>query len=142
MPPALVPLKFSIRDHNSVFLISIDEIKNEPSIQKQNKFVFFFSTRLLCPGYGMMGLNSLSIQDSRAKPQTLQCCLIQADGLVRTIGVPFHLALSDKNSKRAHDLHLVKKLSGLLHHKSTVKGWCPWECTCNNMISSVKCVSI
>ncbi|XP_033631830.1 rab3 GTPase-activating protein non-catalytic subunit-like [Asterias rubens] len=79
------------------------------------------SCQLLCPGYGMMGLNSLSIQDSRAKPRTLQCCLIQADGLVRTIGVPFHLALSDKNSKRAHDLHLVKKLSGLLHHKSTVK---------------------
>ncbi|XP_038077511.1 rab3 GTPase-activating protein non-catalytic subunit-like isoform X2 [Patiria miniata] len=79
------------------------------------------SCQLLCPGYSTMGLNSLSLQDSRARPHTLQCCLVQSDGLVRTISVPFHLALSDRNSKRAHDLHLVKKLSGLLHHRATLK---------------------
>lgn len=79
------------------------------------------SCRLLYPGYGVMGLNSLSVQDSRTKPHMLQCCLLEPSGLVRTFNVPFHLALSDKNSKRAHDLHLIKKLSSLLHHRRSLK---------------------
>ncbi|XP_041468264.1 rab3 GTPase-activating protein non-catalytic subunit-like isoform X1 [Lytechinus variegatus] len=79
------------------------------------------SCRLLYPGYGVMGLNSLSVQDSRTRPHMLQCCLLEPSGLVRTFNVPFHLALSDKNSKRAHDLHLIKKLSSLLHHRRSLK---------------------
>ncbi|XP_071476615.1 rab3 GTPase-activating protein non-catalytic subunit-like [Diadema antillarum] len=79
------------------------------------------SCRLLYPGHGVMGLNSLSFQDSRTRPHMLQCCLLEPSGLVRTINVPFHLALSDKNSKRAHDLHLIKKLSSLLHHRRSLK---------------------
>ncbi|KAJ8045799.1 Rab3 GTPase-activating protein non-catalytic subunit [Holothuria leucospilota] len=78
------------------------------------------SCKLLSPGYGVMGLNNLAIQDSRYRPSVLQCCLLETSGLVRSIQVPFHLALSDKNSRRAHDLHLMKKLSSLIHHRKSL----------------------
>lgn len=89
-------------------------------------YLFFIcclqTSRLLSPGYGVMGLNNLSIHDSRFRPQVLQCCLLETSGLVRSIQVPFHLALSDKNSRRAHDLHLMKKLSNLIHHRKSLNG--------------------
>ncbi|XP_064622253.1 rab3 GTPase-activating protein non-catalytic subunit-like isoform X3 [Lineus longissimus] len=64
--------------------------------------------QLICPGYGMMGLNNVTCKEVKA--QIFQVCLVGPDGAVKTIDVPFHLALSDKNSKRARDLHLIKKL--------------------------------
>uniref|UniRef100_A0A8C4V2B3 RAB3 GTPase activating non-catalytic protein subunit 2 n=1 Tax=Falco tinnunculus TaxID=100819 RepID=A0A8C4V2B3_FALTI len=69
--------------------------------------------RLLYPGYKIMGLNNVTSQGWQ--PQTYQICLVDpVSGSVKTIHVPFHLALSDKKSERAKDMHLVKKLNALL----------------------------
>ncbi|GAB1601306.1 rab3 GTPase-activating protein non-catalytic subunit-like isoform X2 [Argonauta hians] len=68
--------------------------------------------RLICQGYGMMGLNNVTSRDSKTK--TFQIALVDTNGFIKTIDVPFHLALSDKSSKRARDLHLLKKLKTLL----------------------------
>ncbi|XP_037352617.1 rab3 GTPase-activating protein non-catalytic subunit [Talpa occidentalis] len=73
--------------------------------------------RLLYPGYKIMGLNNVTSQSWQ--PQTHQICLVDpVSGSVKTVHVPFHLALSDKKSERAKDMHLVKKLSALLKTKS------------------------
>ncbi|XP_016076679.1 PREDICTED: rab3 GTPase-activating protein non-catalytic subunit isoform X2 [Miniopterus natalensis] len=73
--------------------------------------------RLLYPGYKIMGLNNVTSQSWQ--PQTYQICLVDPmSASVKTVTVPFHLALSDKKSERAKDMHLVKKLSVLLKAKS------------------------
>lgn len=73
--------------------------------------------RLLYPGYKIMGLNNVTSQSWQ--PQTYQICLVDpVSASVKAVNVPFHLALSDKKSERAKDLHLVKKLSALLRAKS------------------------
>ncbi|KAM5204922.1 rab3 GTPase-activating protein non-catalytic subunit isoform 2-T2 [Hipposideros larvatus] len=73
--------------------------------------------RLLYPGYKIMGLNNVTSQSWQ--PQTYQICLVDpVSGSVKTVIVPFHLALSDKKSERAKDVHLVKKLAALLKSKS------------------------
>ncbi|KAF4018301.1 hypothetical protein G4228_010376 [Cervus hanglu yarkandensis] len=72
--------------------------------------------RLLYPGYKIMGLNNITSQSWQ--PQTYQICLVDpVSGSVKTVNVPFHLALSDKKSERAKDMHLVKKLGTLLKAK-------------------------
>lgn len=73
--------------------------------------------RLLYPGYKIMGLNNVTSQSWQ--PQTYQICLVDpVSASVKVVNVPFHLALSDKKSERAKDLHLVKKLAALLRAKS------------------------
>ncbi|XP_062980165.1 rab3 GTPase-activating protein non-catalytic subunit [Elgaria multicarinata webbii] len=73
--------------------------------------------RLLYPGYKIMGLNNVTSQGWQ--PQTYQICLVDpVSGTVKTVHVPFHLALSDKKSERAKDMHLVKKLTALLKAKT------------------------
>ncbi|XP_066474958.1 rab3 GTPase-activating protein non-catalytic subunit isoform X1 [Tiliqua scincoides] len=73
--------------------------------------------RLLYPGYKIMGLNNVTSQGWQ--PQTYQICLVDpVSGIVKTVHVPFHLALSDKKSERAKDMHLVKKLAALLKTKT------------------------
>uniref|UniRef100_A0A8C3KUN9 RAB3 GTPase activating non-catalytic protein subunit 2 n=1 Tax=Calidris pygmaea TaxID=425635 RepID=A0A8C3KUN9_9CHAR len=74
--------------------------------------------RLLYPGYKIMGLNNVTSQGWQ--PQTYQICLVDpVSGTVKTVHVPFHLALSDKKSERAKDMHLVKKLNVLLKAKTS-----------------------
>ncbi|XP_055956898.1 rab3 GTPase-activating protein non-catalytic subunit [Patella vulgata] len=68
--------------------------------------------QLVCPSYGVMGLNNVTCQGT--KYHSYQCALIDTDGVIKIIDIPFHLALSDKSSKRARDLHLLKKLKALL----------------------------
>ncbi|XP_060102343.1 rab3 GTPase-activating protein non-catalytic subunit [Heteronotia binoei] len=73
--------------------------------------------RLLYPGYKIMGLNNVTSQGWQ--PQTYQICLVDpVSGTVKTVHIPFHLALSDKKSERAKDMHLVKKLAALLKAKT------------------------
>ncbi|XP_049724572.1 rab3 GTPase-activating protein non-catalytic subunit isoform X4 [Elephas maximus indicus] len=73
--------------------------------------------RLLYPGYKIMGLNNVTSQSWQ--PQTCQMCLVDpVSGSMKTVTVPFHLALSDKKSERAKDMHLVEKLAALLKTKS------------------------
>uniref|UniRef100_A0A8C3WPR2 RAB3 GTPase activating non-catalytic protein subunit 2 n=1 Tax=Catagonus wagneri TaxID=51154 RepID=A0A8C3WPR2_9CETA len=73
--------------------------------------------RLLYPGYKIMGLNNVTSQSWQ--PQTYQICLVDpVSGSVKTVSVPFHLALSDKKSERAKDMHLMKKLGASLKLKA------------------------
>ncbi|XP_078675646.1 rab3 GTPase-activating protein non-catalytic subunit-like isoform X2 [Branchiostoma floridae x Branchiostoma belcheri] len=94
--------------------------------------------RLLCPGYTMMGLNNVTFYTN--KPPTYQCCLVEPSGVIKIINVPFHLILSGANSKRARDLHLLKKLSTILSTPSSQEG--SLEKQLVNIISDIKIVAL
>lgn len=49
------------------------------------------SCRLLCPGHGMMGLNNVTYKG--VKVQLHQIYLLDPEGTVKSVEVPFHLAL-------------------------------------------------
>lgn len=63
-----------------------------------------------------MGLNNVTYREVRV--QLYPVYLLDSDGTIKTIEVPFHLVLTDKNSKRARDLHLLKKLKIALKESS------------------------
>lgn len=48
--------------------------------------------------------------------------LIDVDGTVKTLIVPFHLSLSGGNSRRVKDLHLLKKLKFTLKDNVSSSG--------------------
>lgn len=68
--------------------------------------------RLLYFNYTMMGLNNTTAHN--CKPMIYPCCLLDADGNIYSFAVPFHCALSGRNSKKARDLHLLKDLRTML----------------------------
>uniref|UniRef100_A0A669E1R3 RAB3 GTPase activating protein subunit 2 (non-catalytic) n=1 Tax=Oreochromis niloticus TaxID=8128 RepID=A0A669E1R3_ORENI len=74
--------------------------------------------RLLYAGYRLMGVNSVTSQGWQLHTQQV-CLLDPITGALRTVNIPFHLALSDKKSERAKDMHLVKKLTTLLRSRDT-----------------------
>ena len=76
--------------------------------------------RLISPSYSLMGLNNVTCRD--VKVSASSCYLLDPSGTVRSVDVPFHLALSDKNSKRARDLHLLKKLKVALKDNTEANG--------------------
>ncbi|KAM4542363.1 rab3 GTPase-activating protein non-catalytic subunit isoform 2-T2 [Odontesthes bonariensis] len=69
--------------------------------------------RLLYAGYRLMGVNSVTSQGWQLHTQQV-CLLDPTTGALRTVNIPFHLALSDKKSERAKDMHLVKRITALL----------------------------
>ncbi|XP_069017004.1 rab3 GTPase-activating protein non-catalytic subunit isoform X2 [Embiotoca jacksoni] len=69
--------------------------------------------RLLYAGYRLMGVNSVTSQGWQLHTQQV-CLLDPITGALRTVNIPFHLALSDKKSERAKDMHLVKRLATIL----------------------------
>ncbi|XP_074547612.1 rab3 GTPase-activating protein non-catalytic subunit isoform X3 [Halichoeres trimaculatus] len=69
--------------------------------------------RLLYAGYRLMGVNSVTSQGWQLHTQQV-CLLDPITGALRTVSIPFHLALSDKKSERAKDMHLFKRLTTLL----------------------------
>ncbi|XP_055087213.1 rab3 GTPase-activating protein non-catalytic subunit isoform X1 [Periophthalmus magnuspinnatus] len=69
--------------------------------------------RLLYAGYRLMGVNSVTSQGWQLHTQQV-CLLDPTNGALRTVNIPFHLALSDKKSERAKDMHLLKKFTTLL----------------------------
>ncbi|XP_072221719.1 rab3 GTPase-activating protein non-catalytic subunit isoform X2 [Leuresthes tenuis] len=69
--------------------------------------------RLLYAGYRLMGVNSVTSQGWQLHTQQV-CLLDPTTGALRTVNIPFHLALSDKKSERAKDMHLVKRITTLL----------------------------
>ncbi|XP_041927683.1 rab3 GTPase-activating protein non-catalytic subunit isoform X2 [Alosa sapidissima] len=72
--------------------------------------------RLLYGGYRLMGVNSVTSQGWQLHTQQV-CLLDPTTGVLRTVTIPFHLALSDKKSERAKDMHLLKRLTMLLKSK-------------------------
>uniref|UniRef100_A0A3B4VB07 RAB3 GTPase activating protein subunit 2 (non-catalytic) n=1 Tax=Seriola dumerili TaxID=41447 RepID=A0A3B4VB07_SERDU len=69
--------------------------------------------RLLYAGYRLMGVNSVTSQGWQLHTQQV-CLLDPITGALRTVNIPFHLALSDKKSERAKDMHLLKRLTTIL----------------------------
>nr|XP_046268193.1 rab3 GTPase-activating protein non-catalytic subunit isoform X2 [Scatophagus argus] len=72
--------------------------------------------RLLYAGYRLMGVNSVTSQGYQFHTQQV-CLLDPITGALRTVNIPFHLALSDKKSERAKDMHLLKKLTTILRSR-------------------------
>ncbi|PSN52085.1 Rab3 GTPase-activating protein non-catalytic subunit [Blattella germanica] len=79
---------------------------------KVAKFTANKCGRLLHINHGIMGLNNIPLKGGNRS--LFGCVFFDPSGLVKDISVPFHFALSDKNSKRARDLHLLKKLKTFL----------------------------
>uniref|UniRef100_A0A8C4HBC7 RAB3 GTPase activating protein subunit 2 (non-catalytic) n=1 Tax=Dicentrarchus labrax TaxID=13489 RepID=A0A8C4HBC7_DICLA len=71
--------------------------------------------RLLYAGYRLMGVNSVTSQGWQLHTQQV-CLLDPITGALRTVNIPFHLALSDKKSERAKDMHLLKRLTTILRN--------------------------
>ncbi|GFR27704.1 rab3 GTPase-activating protein non-catalytic subunit [Trichonephila clavata] len=75
------------------------------------------SGRLFCPGYTIVGNFSTS---TLLKDRLCSCYFLDVDGFLKRVVVPFHLILSEKNSKRARDMHLLRELKMTL--KNSTKG--------------------
>uniref|UniRef100_A0A671VRS1 RAB3 GTPase activating protein subunit 2 (non-catalytic) n=1 Tax=Sparus aurata TaxID=8175 RepID=A0A671VRS1_SPAAU len=76
--------------------------------------------RLLYAGYRLMGVNSVTSQGWQLHTQQV-CLLDPITGVLRTVNIPFHLALSDKKSERAKDIHLFKRLTTLLRSREALE---------------------
>uniref|UniRef100_A0A8C9ZQD4 RAB3 GTPase activating protein subunit 2 (non-catalytic) n=1 Tax=Sander lucioperca TaxID=283035 RepID=A0A8C9ZQD4_SANLU len=76
--------------------------------------------RLLYAGYRLMGVNSVTSKGWQLHTQQV-CLLDPITGALRTVNIPFHLALSDKKSERAKDLHLLKRLTTLLRSRGALE---------------------
>uniref|UniRef100_A0A8C2JFM0 RAB3 GTPase activating protein subunit 2 (non-catalytic) n=1 Tax=Cyprinus carpio TaxID=7962 RepID=A0A8C2JFM0_CYPCA len=75
--------------------------------------------RLLYAGHRLMGVNSVTSQGWQIHTQ--QVCLFDpVNGALRAVTIPFHLALSDKKSERAKDMHLLRRLTTLLRTQSVL----------------------
>lgn len=64
-------------------------------------------SRLIYINYGLMGFQTTSKSRYVCQYTTL---LIDSDGAVKEIVIPYHFSLTEKNSKRVRDLHLYKRL--------------------------------
>ena len=47
--------------------------------------------RLLCPAHGLLGLNNVTCRGVKVRP--FHCALVDPDGSVKTLDIPFHLSL-------------------------------------------------
>ncbi|XP_017784588.1 PREDICTED: rab3 GTPase-activating protein regulatory subunit [Nicrophorus vespilloides] len=64
-------------------------------------------SKLLYIGHGLMGFQVTT--KSRFICQ-YTCLLMDPDGKIKEVVIPFHFSLTEKNSKRARDVHLYKRL--------------------------------
>ncbi|KAK4875899.1 hypothetical protein RN001_012321 [Aquatica leii] len=62
---------------------------------------------LLYVSYGLVGF-TITTKSKYVCPFT--CVLLDPDGQIKELVIPFHFALTEKNSRRARDLHLYKRL--------------------------------
>uniref|UniRef100_A0A672M2A7 Rab3 GTPase-activating protein non-catalytic subunit-like n=1 Tax=Sinocyclocheilus grahami TaxID=75366 RepID=A0A672M2A7_SINGR len=90
--------------------------------------------RLLYAGHRLMGVNSVTSQGWQIHTQ--QVCLFDpVNGALRAVTVPFHLALSDKKSERAKDMHLLRRLITLLRSREAL------ESLLSNKTAPVSCLT-
>lgn len=84
------------------------------SVQQGSKIAVFSASkhsRLLYVSYGLQGFTTASKSKRSCVCTTL---FIDNTGLIKELLIPFHFTLSEKNNKRAKDLHLYKKFRHLL----------------------------
>ncbi|KAL1494755.1 hypothetical protein ABEB36_010302 [Hypothenemus hampei] len=84
------------------------------TIQQGTKIATFSASkhsRLLYVTHGLMGFTQTS-KSRYVCPLTT--AFLDGDGAIREIFIPFHFALAEKNSIRARDIHLYKKIRQLI----------------------------
>lgn len=84
------------------------------SLQDGNKIVTFTASkfsRLLYVDYGLMGFTTTTKLRYICQFTSV---LIDNDGKIKEFVIPFHFALTEKNSKRVRDIHLYKRLKQFL----------------------------
>ena len=81
--------------------------------QKVTTFSASRYSRLVYNNYGLMGFTTTLKSRFVCQFDTV---LIDNDGQIKEVSIPFHFALSEKNNKRARDIHLFKKLKQFLKH--------------------------
>lgn len=84
------------------------------SVQKGRKIVTFTAakfSRLIYVDYGLMGF--VGTTKSRYIC-SYTCVLLDNDGKIKEVVIPFHFALSETNSSHVRDLHLFKRLKQLI----------------------------
>ncbi|XP_047132178.1 rab3 GTPase-activating protein non-catalytic subunit isoform X1 [Hydra vulgaris] len=87
--------------------------------------------RLIYNGYSYLGqtnFGSDSVLSSCNK--TNQCFLLQTDGLVKAVHIPFHCALSTVHSIQAKDMHLLKRIANIVEKNSQID----MKETCKNLV--------
>lgn len=85
------------------------------ALQQGPKIVTFSASKaskLVYNNYGIVGYGNALPKTKHGYHYT--CMLIDPDGGVKEILVPFHFSLPEKNSKRTRDLHLFKRLKQFL----------------------------
>jgi hypothetical protein len=113
------PSKHRIGNKVALFLVIYSPKKGTVEIftvqqgQKISTFSASKFSRLVYNNYSLMGFTTTSKSRYICQFDTV---LIDNDGQVKEISIPFHFALNEKNSKRARDIHLFKKLKQLLKH--------------------------
>lgn len=106
--------KSTLKRRTALFLIIYTPKKGTLEVwvlQQGPKIVTFSASKnskLLYTNYGLMGLTNGQFKNKHNISAT--CFLMDTDGQMKEITVPFHFALSEKNSKRARDVHLFKRL--------------------------------
>lgn len=109
--------------------------------------------RLLYPGHEILGssakdASSSSSSKRRQRLESLSAShrsrlqFIDPDGAVKVIQVPFHLALTSKNSRRAEDLHLLKTFKIMLrdHRPAHDQGHHLYPATSSHLDKEIKVV--
>lgn len=76
--------------------------------------------RLLYTDYGLLGISSLGTKGPNKSLSP--CVFVDESGVLKELRIPFHCTLSDKNSKRARDIHLLKKLKACLREGNGENG--------------------
>ncbi|RZF48247.1 hypothetical protein LSTR_LSTR006214 [Laodelphax striatellus] len=85
--------------------------------------------RLLYVGHNLLGFNSTETRfsseaSSQSNTTSTQYIFIDHTGELKEIAVPFHCALSDRNSKRARDVLIYKKLKSTLRQEGGMSEVC------------------
>ncbi|XP_018329568.1 rab3 GTPase-activating protein regulatory subunit [Agrilus planipennis] len=89
-------------------------------------------SRLLYITHGIMGFSNISKSKYMCR---FTCILIDPDGNIKEIVIPFHFALPEKNNRKARDMHLYKRLKQIIKSKSHNKEQLLSEClnTCKEL---------
>ncbi|CAH0555656.1 unnamed protein product [Brassicogethes aeneus] len=109
--------KFKIGNRVALFLVVYSAKKGTLEIfsaQQGTKIATFTASknsRLLYVNYGLMGFLTTSKSKYICQYTTI---FVDNDGQIKEIMIPFHFALTEKNNKRAKDIHLYKKLRALV----------------------------
>lgn len=75
------------------------------------------TSKLFFAGYYMLTLNGGLSNEQFKNNHRIQCFLVNLEGIIKNIQIPFHLILSDKSNQRVRDTILLKKLKSILRGK-------------------------